>query len=467
MRSQSVASVPLVLADRSVGIISFGWDDHHSFGCDEAKFLEAVAHQCAQALERARLYEAERATARTLQASLLPPKAPEIPGMDVAAAFRPGDRSLAVGGDFYDVFPLDANRWALAMGDVCGRGARAAARTALVRYTLRALAVHGEGLDGPVDVLRRLNQVVLAEGDADDRFCATILGQVELDRCGAWVTFACAGHPRPIVVRRAGWIDLRGQPGTIIGVLDELDVSADRVGLGPGDALVFFTDGVTEARDKRGHQFSDERLAEVLLEAAGAPATEIATRLSQATLDFTGGSLDDDSAILVVAVPPDAGDDPAARLEAALGPGAEGSGYLPPHGGDDRRVLPPREARTVLPPDPASARAARRFLAGVLASWRMPEPLEGDAAALLLSELANNAILHARSPFTVIVRYDGDWLRVEVGDASGAELRSLGGYLPSAESGRGLAIVDVLATRWGIERTPSGKRVWFELPAPR
>jgi anti-sigma regulatory factor (Ser/Thr protein kinase) len=112
-----------------------------------------------------------------------------------------------------------------------------------------------------------------------------------------------------------------------------------------------------------------------------------------------------------------------------------------------------------------SARAARRFLASLLMSWRMPELLEGDAA-LLLSELATNAVMHAQSAFTVVVRYDGSTLRVEVGDESHAQPRLRRPRAHDGAGGRGLMLVDTLSVAWGVVATPSGKRVWFELPAP-
>ena len=445
----SVAAIPLALGRQDFGVAAFGWDDEHEFGTDERQFLEALGNQCSQALERARLYENERETAHLLQASLLPPRAPEIPGMEVAAVFRAGDRSVAVGGDFYDVFRLGPDRWGLAMGDVCGRGARAAAQTALVRYTLRAVA---GGSDNPVAALDRLNQVMLAEDEAEDRFCATLFAHLDVDGDGARVTLACAGHPRPVVIRRAGWIDLRGQPGSLIGVLDHLDVTEDRVRLGPGDALIAFTDGITEARNAAGEQFSDEALQEALLACTDHSAAQVAHDIRSAALAFAGGTLNDDLAILVVRVPPEPDDDEAD------GHGVQATGVSP-----RQRPLPPREARIALPPEPTSPRAARRFLASLLVSWRMPEMLEGEAA-LLLSELATNAIQHARSPFTVIVRYDGTFIRIEVGDGSQEVPRLEGEEQLVRRAGRGLVLVDSIAHRWGIHPTARGKRVWFDLP---
>lgn len=448
-RSVSLAVIPLALGEQQFGVATFGWDEPRAFEEDEERFLEALGDQCSQALERARLYELERETARTLQRSLLPPRTPQIPGMEVGAVYRAGDRSVEVGGDFYDVFRVGPNRWGIAMGDVCGRGASAAARTALVRHTLRAVAGRG---DGPLEVLRSLNEAMLAEPESDDRFCATIFGHVERDREGARVTLACAGHPRPIAIRRDGWIDLRGQPGTLVGVVADLQVTEDRVALAPGDALLFCTDGIWEARNSAGELFADDALPEILLASAHLDAATIAAVVQRGALDFSGGTLGDDLAILVVRAPVDS---------------PEGASDLPlRHGGDTRRPLAPREARTVLPPHPSSPRAARRFLAAVLSTWRMPELLEGDAA-LLLSELATNAILHAESPFSVIVRFDGRRLRVEVGDGSHVGPHVRLHSVADAPGGHGLRMIETVSTRWGIQPTNHGKRVWFELRVPR
>lgn len=454
-RSVALAVIPLALGEQRFGVATFGWDEPRTFEDDEAQFLEALADQCSQALERARLYEVERETARTLRQSLLPPRTPEIPGLEVAALYRAGDRSVEVGGDFYDVFRISPNRWGVSMGDVCGRGASAAARTALVRHTLRAVAACG---DGPLDVLRSLNDAMLAEPESDDRFCATIFGHVELDRGGASVTLVCAGHPRPIVIRRTGWIDYRGQPGTLVGVVEDLQVTEDRIALDPGDALLFCTDGIWEARNSAGEQFADEALPEVLLASAGLDAETVAQVVQRTALDFSGGTLGDDLAILVLRAPDEAERDAADR---------HGVADLPlRHEADRRRPLPPREARTLLPAHPSSPRAARRFLADVLASWRMPELLEGDAA-LLLSELATNAILHAASSFSVIVRFDGRHLRVEVGDGSRDDPHVCMHGVGDAPGGHGLRMIDSVSRRWGILPTDRGKRVWFELAVPR
>jgi PAS domain S-box-containing protein len=410
----------------------------------------------------------QRALAVTLQASLLPPRPPTVPGMEVATRYSPADSCLDVCGDFYDVFRVGTNDWGVVLGDVCGKGARAAALTALTRYTLRAAAFHHFL---PSAVLEEVNGAIVADThpDADDRFCTLVFARLQLDTCGAWVTLAAAGHPRPIVIRRAGWIDVRGQIGTPLGLFEAPALGDDRVGLGPGDALVFCTDGVTEARDRAGEMFGDEALADALLDCAGKSAETVVQRIVEDVVAFAaGGRLDDDIAVLVVRVPDEAKDDPIARLSSAIGvPADELSlpGYGVGEPPDDlwrRRPAPPREARLQLLPEAASAGAARRFLAGLLGSWRMPDVADGDIE-LLASELVTNVIRHAASPFTVIVRYDGQVVRVEVGDGSRArpEARSPGS---DEEAGRGLVLVDALAAEWGVVPTVAGKRVWFELP---
>lgn len=411
--------------------------------------------------------EQVRELARTLQASLLPPRDPKVPGMDIATRYRPADADVAVGGDFFDVFRLGPNDWGVAIGDVCGKGAPAAALTALARYSLRAAAVHNFD---PADVLRELNTAVLADEAVGERFCSVVFARLELDMCGAWVTISCAGHPRPIVVRRAGWIDVRGMPGMLLGLFDEPDLAVDRVGLGPGDVLVFCTDGITEARNDEGEMFGEEELPSVLLDCVDCTADELADRITREALSFGSGRTHDDVAVVVLRVPTDAVDDPVARLRDATGLAPE-SLPLPGYPVGDvavdlrsRRVLPPREARMKLAADAGSVAEARRFLAGVLHSWRLSELVGGDVE-LLTSEVCSNAVRHAASAFTVVVHFDGARVRVEVGDGSRV-LPRLRRSAPDDESGRGLLLVEQLAAAWGVAPTVQGKRVWFEVAAP-
>jgi PAS domain S-box-containing protein len=407
-----------------------------------------------------------RRLAETLQASLLPPRPPTIPGLDVATRYRPAQEALGVGGDFYDVFRLRTNDWGVMLGDVCGKGVHAARLTGLVRYTLRAAAVHHTT---PCDVLREVNESLLEDHELGERFASAIYAHVEQDVCGAWLTMAVAGHPLPIVVRRAGWIDVRGQGGSLLGLFNDLEVAEDRVGLGPGDAIVFCTDGITEARNAAGEEFGEECLADVLLRHTGAGAEELADAVLAGMIEFAARPFHDDVALLVVRVPDAAAADAQRRL-AAVASSPDGELQLPayrvgePHWGPNWRPTPPREARLILSTEASSARKARQFVHGVLHSWRLSAMADGDVA-LLTSELVGNAIRHGEAPVTVIVRYDGDVVRVEVGDG-GAALPRRQQPPPEAVGGRGINIVATVAADWGVTRTPDGKRVWFDLAVP-
>jgi len=270
--------------------------------------------------DESRLRRDAEKMASALQASLLPPRPPSIPGMEVASRFLPGERHMDVGGDFYDVWRLAANDWAIVVGDACGKGPRAAAVAALARWSVRASSVHHFE---PAKVLSDLNTVLLSESGDDDHFCTVAFGRVELDTCGAWVTLAVGGHPLPMLVRRSGKVEARGVESLPIGMLDEIDPVDDRVGLGPGDALVFYTDGITEARDAHGEQFGDDRLRDVLSLHVGEPVESIISAVIRAATTWTGGPMDDDAALVVVRVPDAADADPQARLTEATGVAVE------------------------------------------------------------------------------------------------------------------------------------------------
>jgi sigma-B regulation protein RsbU (phosphoserine phosphatase) len=281
--------------------------------------------------------DAER-LADALQASLLPPTPPTVPGMDVAAEFVAGEQGLAIGGDFLDVFRLGPNDWAMVLGDVCGKGARAAALTGLTRWTVRAAAVHQFQ---PTAVLRDLNTTLLDHGDDDDHFCTAVFGRLELDVCGAWVTLATSGHPQPILVRASGLVERRGVPSLPLGMFEEIDPVDDRVGLGPADCLVFYTDGIIEAKGAGGERFGTDRLVGVLRAGIGSSAAELARAVVAAAQEFSAGEIEDDVAVLVIRVPEGARDAGIDRVVAASGieeteltlPGYE-HGTPPPPGAD-------------------------------------------------------------------------------------------------------------------------------------
>ena len=275
--------------------------------------------QARRTIEREeRLRRSSEELANALQASLLPPRPPVIPGMEVATRYIAGERGLDVGGDFFDVFRLASNDWGIVLGDVCGRGARPATLAMLARWAIRAASVHQFS---PSDVLRDVNSVFVGEElpEEDDRYCSALFARLELDTCGAWLTLANAGHPFPILGRRSGKVELRTDPTLPVGLFTTINPIDDRVGLGPGDALVFYTDGITEARNATGELYGDDRLIDELRGLAGSAADVIADAIIASARRFTHGPLNDDVAVLVVRVPDNADDDPLARVSAAIG----------------------------------------------------------------------------------------------------------------------------------------------------
>jgi PAS domain S-box-containing protein len=291
-------SAPLVARDGDdFGRLEVAGRDAEFTATDEM-LLEDLARIASLAIENARLDQRERHIARTLQASLLPQTLPVIDGAEVAARYLAGGEGTVVGGDLYDVFPVE-DEWALVVGDVCGKGAEAAALTAMVRYTIRAEAAHRAS---PCEVLRLLNDAILRQFD-DGRFCTVLHGRVRVVDGVARLRLASAGHPPPLVLHAGGAVEAVPCTGTLLGVIRTVAYEDVVVGLEPGDALICFTDGVTEGRGPRG-MFGDRGLGEVLAASAGMDAEAIAERVMQAALEFQGGITQDDLALLVLRVPP-------------------------------------------------------------------------------------------------------------------------------------------------------------------
>lgn len=250
-----------------------------------------------RAKQRAEESEARaRSLAETLQQTLIPPLPPRVPGLDVAAAYRPAGHGHEVGGDFYDVFQVGVDDWVVVLGDVCGKGIEAAVVTALVRYTVRAVSVQTAD---PAEALEGLDEVLLARGSS--RFCTVVVARLRrLD--GAWtVTISLGGHPLPLHLVPGAAPAPVGLPGTIVGVFESATRGETDVVLSPGEALVFYTDGVTEGR--RGRElYGEERLHRALDGLDGDAAVFVDTLLGD-VLAFQDGLPRDDVAIVVVKVP--------------------------------------------------------------------------------------------------------------------------------------------------------------------
>ncbi len=298
---RSVMIVPMEARGRRLGAVTLvSAESGRSFGDSDLTLAQALAGRCALAVDNARLYGERSDIARTLQESLLPPELPQPPGMQIAARFRAAGEAYEVGGDFYDVFPTAGGVWAAVIGDVCGKGPEAAAVTALARYTLRATAMREER---PSRVLGTLNEAMLRQRE-DRRFCTVLYASIDPRPPSTEIRFAAAGHPLPLVIRADGTVEEVGTPGTLLGIVPDPDLVDDFTSLRPGDSIVLFTDGVTDAAAPQVVRDPAE-----LAELAGADpddsAERLADRLLMAALSESGLSEPrDDIAILVVRVDP-------------------------------------------------------------------------------------------------------------------------------------------------------------------
>ena len=298
LRPRSAMTAPMVVRGRTTGAITVVTSvSGRRLDEEDLLLLEDVAGRCALALDNARLYGERSRIARTLQESLLPPLLPDLPGLDVAARFRASGSGIEVGGDFYDLFEVGDAGWAVAIGDVCGKGTGAAAVTALARYTVRAAAMRQ---NGPSQILGLLNEALLRQR-SDRRFCTVLYGRIAMNGRGASFEFASGGHPLPLLLRADGSHEL-GAPGTLLGIVPDPHLSDDRVKLEPGDALVLYTDGVTDAAAPE-RIWTPEALGLALGSPAGLDADEIAERTLAAALEGLAGDPRDDIAIMVLKVP--------------------------------------------------------------------------------------------------------------------------------------------------------------------
>jgi serine phosphatase RsbU (regulator of sigma subunit) len=296
-------TVPLVARGGTLGAMTFAsGPSGRRFDQRDVELAEELARRCGTAVENARLYDERAYIARTLQQSLLPAELPEIPGIQTAARFRPTGEGNEMGGDFYDLFPSGGRGWTVVIGDVCGKGPDAAAVTALARYTLRAAAMRDRL---PSRGLHVLNEALLRQR-SDRRFCTVAYAYLEPTSDGVRLGFASGGHPLPLLVHSDGAVEPVGAPGTLLGVVRDPSFEDRSVELSPGDALVFYTDGVIEDRGDGGLQ--ESALAALLSECAGAGADAIAARVEEAAVRSRDGQPRDDIAVLVLQV----GDEPAA-----------------------------------------------------------------------------------------------------------------------------------------------------------
>jgi len=495
----SIVAAPLVARGELLGVISLALSrlterEESHYDIDDRDFLGAVASRVAVAIDNAMLFEEERRTALAFQTSLLPQVKPSFDGLDVAWRYVPAKPlethgqgiQTQVGGDWYDLIPLSAGRVGIVIGDVEGRGARAAAIMGQLRATLRAFAQDDKS---PAEILRKLDDWCRTlstppSGDGGDfdspRASCTYL---VYDAWSRSLSFANAGHDAPLVVTDGDVAELDIEHhGVLLGVrgtgVAGLPTYREETRiLKPGTTLVLYTDGLTDRRqraDGSGHYTEAEArqmLRAAVEGAAGAPAEAIADAAEKAV----PGDIDDDMAIVVVST--------------------------------SRENLASWQA--TFPAEAIRVSEARRQAQLTFDRWGLPRD-QAELACLLVSEVVTNVVLHTAAPVRRRHRMalepagapagagagtgltgvppawdDGDfgddyperpkrtftlrlrrgaaaiWVEVFDPDMRLPRIRSAG---ETDEGGRGLYLVDQLAARWGSRPTKDGKAVWFEVP---
>ena len=252
------------------------------------------------ALDNARLYSERDHVARALQSSLLPPSLPAIAGARVTARYQAAGEGNEVGGDFYHVFQVDEHAWWFIIGDVSGKGPEAAAIAGLARHTLRALGFQERS---PRRLLTALHETLL-KGEARGEFCTVCCALLQSsDRGDAVLSIACGGHPPPIIRRADGSMEVASCAGPLLGVPVELSFVEQAVELGPGDMVVLYTDGVTEAHHRDQPLFGEERLVDVIRQ-ADADVDRVADDILAAVSVYGPSEPRDDLAVVVVQIRP-------------------------------------------------------------------------------------------------------------------------------------------------------------------
>ncbi|GAB3662581.1 SpoIIE family protein phosphatase [Actinocorallia lasiicapitis] len=479
----STISAPLVARGEVLGVMNLALShlgrrpDPHYDGFDR-DLVGAIAGRVALAVDNAMLFEEERETALAFQKYLLPgERPPQLDGLQIAWRYEPAKPieshghgiQTQVGGDWYDVIPLSAGRVGIVIGDVEGRGARAAAVMGQLRAALRAFAQDDKS---PADIMRKLDEWVRTVTQPD-------LPRPPLVSCtyfvyDAWsreLTFANAGHDQPILVQdgRVDELDFRDARGAMLGIRSsglggEIMFNEDSITLTPGSTLILYTDGLVERRPREDGRFFTPEESRAMVEGAVAvTARRDVESVANAIFAALPGDIDDDVALVVIRT---------AAEELAV---------------EDR----------VFPAEPIMVSEARRLASETFAAWGMHDD-QAEMACLLVSEVVTNVVLHATnvpSPKRALVgapevNFDEDdwdlgnglgrpepvkqefrlrlrkganclWVEVFDPDLRLPRIRSAG---ETDEGGRGLYLVDQLATRWGSRPTPDGKAVWFELP---
>lgn len=275
--------------------------DRQGFSGDDEKLTRTFAERAGAAVSAAALYREQAEAMAVLQADLLPPQLPQTDAVELVGSYQPAEHGLLIGGDFYDVFPPAGagSETVVVLGDVCGKGAQAAALTGKVRQTLRALHLVEQR---PATLLRVLNQALLQPGQSG-LFVTLVVASMAQQRHGrVRLTFATGGHPAPLVLRHHGTVEEVPAAGTLIGVVPELRIRTASVELAPGDLCLLYSDGMTEARGGAAgrEQYGEHRLRQALHSCHGMSTGATVERLRQLVADWVHGGIQDDIAMVAI-----------------------------------------------------------------------------------------------------------------------------------------------------------------------
>ena len=420
IRDGARAAVPLVTHGSAVGVLYVNFGAQRRLGDDEVTFMRTLGHQCAQALERARLYEREHHAAETFQRALLPVEIPQVPGVAIHTVYRPGARESNVGGDWYDVFRLPSGKIVVSVGDVAGRGLTAAVVMGEIRQTIRTAAVEHEE---PAVVLGQTSQV-LALAHGRDTMATAIVAV--LDPLSSTLSYATAGHPAPLLALPGGEATALPAAGVPLGYLSTQQAPSWTVTLPAGALLVLYTDGLIE--QQRDIAAGQDALIEALRRESAAPSDDPARALLREVLGDRRAT--DDVAIITVGID-------AALLE---------------------------RFDLTLPAEPASAAVVRQTVRRIARVAALDEKREA-ALTVAVGEAMNNAIEHAYRATGGAVQVrgvrDADAVRVSIID-TGTWRQAHG---PDG-GGHGLRLIEQLADSMEVRQTPAGTAVTVVMRLP-